>query len=140
MNAIEAKAKDHIELFFSAVRSKGGFNNNPTASQFVAAYKRLVVHNQVKGGRGNCTCLDDTRILYMSSHIGAPDELDVTTAKTNGTNDSLEIVDFFEESELECLPLLSIYVANIAGYIAGFVCRMVQRRITCSACQLATVS
>ncbi|KAL3187879.1 hypothetical protein MRX96_000498 [Rhipicephalus microplus] len=45
-------SQDHIELFFAAVRSKGGWNNNPTVSQFVAAYKRLVTHNQVKGGRG----------------------------------------------------------------------------------------
>ncbi|KAL3209203.1 hypothetical protein MRX96_038322 [Rhipicephalus microplus] len=43
-------SQDHIELFFAAVRSKGGWNNNPTVSQFVAAYKRLVTHNQVKGG------------------------------------------------------------------------------------------
>ncbi|KAL3247894.1 hypothetical protein MRX96_056787 [Rhipicephalus microplus] len=46
-------SQDHIELFFAAVCSKGGWNNNPTVSQFVAAYKRLVTHNQVKGGRGN---------------------------------------------------------------------------------------
>lgn len=27
-------SQDHLELFFSAIRSKGGFNNNPTALQF----------------------------------------------------------------------------------------------------------
>jgi len=30
-------SQDHIELFFGAVRSTGGFNNNPTA------YKRLLM-------------------------------------------------------------------------------------------------
>ena len=30
-------SQDHIELFFSAVRGRGGFNNNPTAIQFKAA-------------------------------------------------------------------------------------------------------
>ena len=36
-------SQDHIELFFSAVRAKGGFNNNPTALPFQeAAYKRLL--------------------------------------------------------------------------------------------------
>jgi hypothetical protein len=30
---------DHLELFFSSIRSAGGWNNNPTARQFTAAYK-----------------------------------------------------------------------------------------------------
>lgn len=33
-------SQDHIEMFFSAIRSKGGYNNNPTAKQFEDAYKR----------------------------------------------------------------------------------------------------
>ena len=36
-------SQDHLELFFGAIRSSGGFNNNPTAQQFTAAYKRLKV-------------------------------------------------------------------------------------------------
>ena len=30
-------SQDHLELFFGAIRSSGGFNNNPTAQQFTAA-------------------------------------------------------------------------------------------------------
>ena len=33
-------SQDHLELFFCALRACGGFNNNPTAQQFRAAYKR----------------------------------------------------------------------------------------------------
>ena len=33
-------SQDHLELFFCALRAYGGFNNNPTAQQFRAAYKR----------------------------------------------------------------------------------------------------
>lgn len=36
-------SQDHLELFFGAIRSKSGYNNNPTARQFEAAYKRLIV-------------------------------------------------------------------------------------------------
>jgi len=36
-------SQDHIETFFSAIRSRGGFNNNPTAWEFKAAFKRLLV-------------------------------------------------------------------------------------------------
>ena len=31
-------SQDHIATFFSAIRSRGGFNNNPTAMQFASAY------------------------------------------------------------------------------------------------------
>uniref|UniRef100_A0A8C6V1W2 THAP-type domain-containing protein n=1 Tax=Neogobius melanostomus TaxID=47308 RepID=A0A8C6V1W2_9GOBI len=34
-------SQDHLELFFSSVRARGGFNNNPTTRQFTAAYKRI---------------------------------------------------------------------------------------------------
>uniref|UniRef100_A0AAV2LW01 Transposable element P transposase-like RNase H C-terminal domain-containing protein n=1 Tax=Knipowitschia caucasica TaxID=637954 RepID=A0AAV2LW01_KNICA len=39
-------SQDHLELFFSSVRARGGFNNNPTTTQFTAAYKRLLVRQQ----------------------------------------------------------------------------------------------
>ncbi|GLV33369.1 hypothetical protein CBL_20115 [Carabus blaptoides fortunei] len=42
-------SQDHLEMFFSAVRGRGGFNNNPTSVQFQAAYKRLLVYTAVKG-------------------------------------------------------------------------------------------
>lgn len=80
-------SQDHIELFFAAVRSKGGWNNNPTVSQFVAAYKRLVTQNQVKGGRGNCESLDKMSILYVSSQLCSNDELELTQSRTAGTWD-----------------------------------------------------
>lgn len=32
-------SQDHLEIFFSAMRSRGDFNNNPNAVQFRAAYK-----------------------------------------------------------------------------------------------------
>lgn len=135
-------SQDHIELFFGAVRSKGGWNNNPTVRQFIAAYKRLVVHNEVKGGVGNCALLDKTRILYVSSQFCAPDELDMTTAKQNDTKDLVQSVDLPDESEmegeLENLPLLSPYLGDVVGYIAGFVCRMVEKKIPCSTCRSAS--
>lgn len=40
--------KDHIELFFAAVRSRGGFNKNLTAGQIMDAYKRLLTRHNIK--------------------------------------------------------------------------------------------
>ena len=32
-------SQDHLDIFFSAVRTRGGHNNNPSARQFEAIYK-----------------------------------------------------------------------------------------------------
>nr|CAI5838984.1 unnamed protein product [Callosobruchus analis] len=42
-------SQDHLEQFFGAIRAKGGFNNNPSARHFEAAYKRLLIHTEVTG-------------------------------------------------------------------------------------------
>ncbi|KAL4156139.1 hypothetical protein QTP88_000174 [Uroleucon formosanum] len=55
-------------MLFSAIRAKGGFNNNPTVSQFEAAYKSIIVHSEIKSSSSaNCMALDDTTILRVSS-------------------------------------------------------------------------
>lgn len=62
-------SQDHIEMLFSAIRSRGGFNNNPTAAQFEAAYKRLLVHSELSITKNaNCSAQDNTTILHVSSH------------------------------------------------------------------------
>lgn len=38
---------DHLKMFFLVIRSCGGFCDNPTASQFEAAYKKLLIHNEI---------------------------------------------------------------------------------------------
>ena len=71
-------SQDHLELFFGAVRSAGGFNNNPTAQQFTAAYKRLLLRSSIGGGKGNCQKRDPTDILYLLSDTCNVNDEDVT--------------------------------------------------------------
>ena len=40
-------SQDHFQLFFSAIRSEGSHNNNPTAKQFKAAYVRFLAHHEI---------------------------------------------------------------------------------------------
>jgi len=37
-------SQDHIELLFGCIRAHNGCNNNPTARQFVAIYKKILVN------------------------------------------------------------------------------------------------
>ncbi|KAG0426164.1 hypothetical protein HPB47_026710 [Ixodes persulcatus] len=41
-------SQDHLELFFSCVRQRGGWNNNPSAAQFRYAYRSLLVNADVQ--------------------------------------------------------------------------------------------
>lgn len=53
-------SQDHIETLFSAVCSKGCYNDNPTC-QFQATYKQLFVHNAiVSSTNNNYAILDKT--------------------------------------------------------------------------------
>ena len=62
-------SQDHIELFFfsGAIRIASGSGNNPTARQFISAYKRLLMHHDIKSAEGNCSSVDVTRILAAVS-------------------------------------------------------------------------
>lgn len=48
-------SQDHLEIFFARIRSMHGWNDNPTVEQFAAAYRRLLVHNDVTASNyANC--------------------------------------------------------------------------------------
>lgn len=127
-------SQDHLELFFGAVRSAGGFNNNPIASQFAASYRRLLMRNQIEGGRGNCAAQDDTQILdRIEEHTRHTDIDNVrrygfeTQEQIPTETDYMEVPDVLVES-------LSEYKEAAISYIAGYVVRMVTKRIVCPVC------
>ena len=134
-------SQDHLELFFAAIRSSGGWNNNPTATQFMAAYKRLLLRYEVSAS-GNCTALDATNILHAVkdtttiNHVNADiDVSDITTIRRYDLNVRLEPQqtdhDYVDAPNFN---YLSAYKEAAVGYIAGYVVRMVKQSVTCESC------
>jgi len=124
-------SQDHIEMLFSAIRAKGGFNNNPTVAQFEAAYKSIIVHAEVKSPSStNCMALDDTSILRVSS----------TQSKTeNSQSELLDLLcsagtDIEEDDEIITLYQHGEFIDDIVSYIAGFVVRKMNKVILCETC------
>ena len=76
---------DHLELFFGAIWSSGRFNDNPTAEQFTAAYKRLLLRSSIQGHNANCTKQDD---IHIQEVIG-----DTYKAKNSTTESNVTIND-----------------------------------------------
>ena len=133
-------SQDHLELFFASIRSSGGWNNNPTARQFMAAYKRLLLRHEVSA-TGNCTALDNTRILHA-----VKDTTTINQVNNVGVADISIIRRYDLQARLEPQQLdhdyddapnfnyLSTYKEAAVGYIASFVVRMVKRTVSCETC------
>lgn len=130
--------KDHLELFFGAIRSRNGCNNNPTARQFISSFKQLLIHSQIKGSNGNCEMLDKTAILHVTKNvIKASDdtEKDITDIKSNDASiiEDERLDEKLNDNDLNaaCDAIdsieLSDFKENTIGYISGYVVRMVKR-------------
>lgn len=131
-------SQDHVELFFGAVRSMGGFNNNPSAKQFRAAYKKLLVHAEFKAAEGNCIPLEDIPILNFTQKSQYVDTINNSLAKHR-------MLEHLEEiTQQECVqnddhcylgdPSLTEYAEEVIYHISGFVVKHLQRNMVCEDC------
>ena len=135
-------SQDHLELFFGAVRSSLGCNNNPTVRQFISAYKRLLMRHNVEGGIGNCTVQDSTKMLSVtidSINVDGQqhDTFDMTVSRMYDLVDRQPAQVDHDYVDLPNKLILSEFKKATIAYISGYVVRMVKRRISCSDCQLA---
>ena len=52
-------SQDHLELLFSCIRGKGGFNNNPDVNQFKSAIRKILLCAITASKHSNCLLLED---------------------------------------------------------------------------------
>lgn len=128
-------SQDHIELFFSAVRSKGGCNNNPTARQFEAIYKGLLLHFSIKGSKhANVMSLDNISILgctYVNTltKSNCGELMEENDDYLKYTNETKNII----QSTIQSWKLTP-YVCDIVAYISGFVVKTLKKCVVCLEC------
>lgn len=128
-------SQDHLETFFSAVRSRGGFNDNPNVSEFKSAYKRILVKTEIKTTKSaNCMTLDDTSILSISS-----------TQEKNKTKNFLKNIateEDYESAFFESIIDIDLndYVEDVVTYISGYVQRQLLENMECTECCEAVLS
>ena len=124
-------SQDHLETFFSAIRSRGGWNNNPNCMQFSNAFKKLLIQQEVKAS-SNANSLEN---------VYSPSILTVSSAS------SVRIVDpsasfFFKylagnnDDDDDCIDLkdLNLTVHDVVTYIAGFVEKCLRKKMKCQLC------
>ena len=135
-------SQDHIELLFGLIRSMGGWNNNPTVRQFYAAYKKLLVHNDLQDVvRGNCLPLESVQILNVSSRCLRNTEYNYSSIQLiNNSVLKRRILDDAGKQEADdyiYIPShshLSKCVNKIVAYIGGFVAQKLTRCLRCEPC------
>ena len=128
-------SQDHIELLFSCIRAKGGWNNNPIVLQFKSAVRRLVLGNSVTASKtANCKFLDENTIIPFFHARKNTTPLSEMANQEDGKEAEqqderlkrlISQVDFHEPTELK---------ANILTYIAGLVVKKLLKKIKCLTC------
>ena len=131
-------SQDHLELFFCAMRSSLGSNNNPTAREFSTSYRKMLVRHEIEGVNGNCMAQDKTSILHVSS-------ASTTAANVHDDSDMLLMRKYdltlrspskadHDYADVPNVSTLSAYKNSVIAYIAGYVVKMSERYITCEEC------
>jgi len=132
-------SQDHLELFFGSIRSCGGYNNNPTCRQFTSAYKKILIHAEIREhGVGNCIPLQNINILKCTSNTNKKitdhkNESVLTSLKESNSENITFDHDYVFHSNL------SQYSKEIVIYISGFVAKKVLSKARCTECSSAVV-
>jgi len=130
-------SQDHLELFFAAVRTSFGSNNNPTARQFAASYKWLLIRHEIQGTGGNASALDSTGILFLTrDHISSSQSVDLDTShmsviKRYDLQPRKPLAVDHDYADLCNVFSLAMYKEYVIAYIAGYVVRMVTKVLYC---------
>ena len=129
-------SQDHVELFFCSLRARLGSNNNPTSREFFSAYRRLLLHHEIRGNGGNCMLQDDTSILSFPlkkkqlSPFDAGEDVDIIAKRYKLTEENYE----HDYASVNFLPKGSQFKEAIVEYISGFIVRRVSKLLLCSIC------
>lgn len=99
--------QDPVEIFFGIIRSLGGFNDNPTSEQFIAAFRKaLTSHIIMHSKNANCNLMEN--LTYsVQSNIGH-----VTSKRTPRHEIDMDKVSAVTESQVEELYAKLNQIAN----------------------------
>lgn len=142
-------SQDHLENFFSAIRGRGGWNPNPTATRFMSAYKKLLVNTALKSKRdgANCWPLELISILNVSTTARKKsstisdnvNDSEEAEAANESDIDDMILAGWDYEKPLQELILLSPIVTDVVEYIAGYVGMGVVEQGNCPGCASALI-
>lgn len=129
-------SQDHLELYFSCIRSRGGWNNNPNTLQFKWALRKLLFRNSITA-EGNCINLEppvSNSVLEFRSQMRSDGFGVSETSADTADDESVELVLLLQSVSL------TEYQDNILCYIAGYLVRKLLCKLHCKHCQAMLVN
>jgi len=128
--------QDCIENFFSIIRSKGGWNDRPTARQFRAAYQNALVLLSVEKSKSNANCLDeedfdialDIHSCIELARKSEPAEKSIF----RGTDRCIRLIQPPMSMECRDEEIFSESIENVLSYIAGW---LIRKSRLCNECE-----
>lgn len=135
--------EDYLKLFFGMIRKQGGYTSNPTSRQFQSAYKKCLVHMELKDSTtGNCIPLEHISILRCTSSKQNTNAVEIISSTANAVRslDDIDDISILHDSDhIYCgsPQLLTEYAENVISYIGGFVVRQLKKQIICENCVMA---
>lgn len=88
-----AFSQDHLESLFGRIRSLNGYNDNPTAGQFSAALKKIIVCGEIKSSElSNCEDGLNLTILNISSRQKKTVTSDLHSSNDSGQIEQLNVI------------------------------------------------
>ena len=114
-------SQDHIEMFFSRVRRRGGWNNNPNCLQFKWALRAILQKNSIVPSKNaNVTFEEPLNNLFKQ----------VSSASVHHTNQNMQ-------KFAKVLSEPSEFHDHILHYMAGYITRNIIKDCKCTQCCLA---
>ncbi|KAL1513577.1 hypothetical protein ABEB36_002972 [Hypothenemus hampei] len=130
-------SQDFLEIYFSKIRGRHGFNNNPNVIQFRSAVRQILLKNAISTSpNANCNAIDNDA-------IGS-----IFPIKWNYKKKIVDQIFDDEEEKLTELPIVPNQVVPnftvfsehselknyILHYISGYIVRKISNRIKCDSC------
>jgi len=110
-------SQDHIELFFSCVKARGGWNNNPDCLEFIWILQKLFFTNSVTASV-NANCIDDDTaipaILKCNNKAKA-------SSKTFDFIDPKHVEQIFETMNIIDISFIH---QNVLFYVSGYIAKI----------------
>ena len=125
-------SQEYVEVFFSCIRARNGWNNNPNSVQFQSSIKSMLFSNLVKASlEASCVQYDQaahTPIFSMkwSKRQSPLKEIEIPLDDTNEN-----------PIDINTTSSLSPFKHNVLYYISGYICHKIQSSITCAMCAFA---
>ena len=103
-------SQDHLELLFSCIRSRGGWNNNPNCSQLKYSLRKMLMRNAVTASK-NANCVDFTGcnsiipIFHLRKHRASPTSTEPTQDKMTDESMNKLCEQFHKKGIVSLLPM-----------------------------------